>query len=356
MIQICREALRQIQSGDYRRAEAHAGLVYQTGLKEFPEGDEGKEKAHQDDVFKAIAEMEPPEVYRQAFRQRRAVLEGLSGQGLPTWVRIGKGQGRLLFGHGDETCHEIGLRVNWTYGMPIIPGSALKGIARNLVHAKFKHDPASPWYPGADGQGKDAGQAFLYTFGRTDEGGNVVFHDAWYVPRTNHHPFTQDVVTTHHRDWYMEGKPPIDGDTPIPNAFLAAQGDFLFAISGAEQRWVEVVAAILQEALETQGVGGKTVAGYGHFKFEVPSGPTGGAPEKIEVRQVTIAYKNKQQVWEAKDDKNVVIAHAKGNDWLKGESPTNFRNKIVSKGKRIKVKIRFKEGEKLGALLEYIKE
>src|SRR5579883_1204694 len=41
---------------------------------------------------------------------------------------------RLIVGLGSENILETGLRLNQTYGVPIIPGSALKGLAAHYCH------------------------------------------------------------------------------------------------------------------------------------------------------------------------------------------------------------------------------
>ena len=42
--------------------------------------------------------------------------------------------GRLIVGLGSENVLETGIRLHHTYGLPIIPGSAFKGLAAHYCH------------------------------------------------------------------------------------------------------------------------------------------------------------------------------------------------------------------------------
>src|ERR1700680_515711 len=41
---------------------------------------------------------------------------------------------RLIVGLGSENVLETGIRLHHTYGLPVIPGSALKGLAAHYCH------------------------------------------------------------------------------------------------------------------------------------------------------------------------------------------------------------------------------
>jgi CRISPR-associated protein Cmr6 len=73
-------------------------------------------------------------------------------------------------------------------------------------------------------------------------------------------------MTVHHPDYYQgQGSPPADWDNPNPVAFLSAHGRFLLALTGPEE-WSRAALEILTEALEQDGVGAKTAAGYGRMR------------------------------------------------------------------------------------------
>lgn len=92
------------------------------------------------------------------------------------------------------------------------------------------------------------------------------FHDAWWVPESAERPLTEEVVTTHHPDYYgHEGATPAtDFDSPIPNAQIAVRGAFLFVLEGP-LAWLELAEQMLIAALAQHGIGAKTRTGYGLF-------------------------------------------------------------------------------------------
>ena len=56
-----------------------------------------------------------------------------------------KTKSRLIVGLGDESVYETSIRLHRNYGVPYIPGSALKGITKHIVILKIaeklqKHD------------------------------------------------------------------------------------------------------------------------------------------------------------------------------------------------------------------------
>src|ERR1017187_4825201 len=45
----------------------------------------------------------------------------------------GKVNGRLAMGLGNESVLEVGIRLSHSYGTPVIPGSAVKGVLRSRM-------------------------------------------------------------------------------------------------------------------------------------------------------------------------------------------------------------------------------
>lgn len=182
---------------------------------------------------------------------------------------------RLLIGMGNKMGMEVGLTFSRTYGMPVIPGSALKGLCRRyyLKHLEGANDSH-------DAKGKSVPEATFHTlFGTTGAGGLVTFYDAWYVPGSAPGgPLRRDVITVHHRKYYGEkgGTPPTDFDDPTPVAFLSATGRFLFAVKGPTEAWTQFAMDLLKMALADYGVGGKTSSGYGRFGSATGATPGGG--------------------------------------------------------------------------------
>jgi len=208
---------------------------------------------------------------------------------------------RLLIGHGNASAVDVGLTVHHTWGVPIIPGSALKGLLAHYVDATYgPSDPGKkPWEQKdeertrADYQGvtwnrrrieRGPGAVYRALFGAPDAredatmrehgfdagaaAGLVTFHDALYVPDSaaGNTPFAVDVLTVHQKSYYdSTGRnAPNDYDSPNPVAFLTVRPKcrFLLVLSGPGE-WTDLAARLLADALENWGVGGKTAAGYG---------------------------------------------------------------------------------------------
>ncbi|MGI2079315.1 type III-B CRISPR module RAMP protein Cmr6 [Shewanella putrefaciens] len=171
-------------------------------------------------------------------------------------------ENRLLIGLTGQGALETGCSLNRNYGMPYIPGSSVKGIARAWAnqHLAGHSDELEQLFGTADNE-----QLHRVS-------GLVTFHDAWWVPdpkKKEHKPFVLDVVTTHHQAYYNgKQQQPSDKDSPIPNHLLAVQGSFLFVIEG-EPAAIELCQTLLEKALVDNGIGAKTTAGYGYMKVDL---------------------------------------------------------------------------------------
>jgi CRISPR-associated protein Cmr6 len=194
--------------------------------------------------------------------------------------------GRLIVGLGSENVLETGIRLHHTYGMPILPGSALKGLAahycnqvwgdeKNPKFRKPSPEDEKAYRKWLDNQGPDPGDNYhRLLFGTTDDGGCIVFHDAWFVPDSEKDPLKLDVMTPHHPKWLDGSVPPTDFDSPIPVPFLSVAGKFQVAVSwhgptsDKARNWTQRALECLRDALFHWGVGGKTSSGYGRFDQE----------------------------------------------------------------------------------------
>jgi CRISPR-associated protein Cmr6 len=191
---------------------------------------------------------------------------------------------RLLVGHGSSSATEVGLTVHHTWGVPIIPGSALKGLCAHYTSATYGSSNgmfAGPKWEKQRVTGAP-GDYYRALFGAPDvdddaSGGLVTFHDALFVPGTPdgpnaNKPFAVDVLTVHQRSYYgqLEGQTqpgqrwPNDYDSPNPVGFISVRPGtkFLLALSG-EGEWPRLALELLTEAISAWGAGGKRSAGYG---------------------------------------------------------------------------------------------
>jgi CRISPR-associated protein Cmr6 len=211
----------------------------------------------------------------------------------------GRARTRCAVGLGAKGTREVGLRLHHLYGFPIIPGSALKGLARAYALLTWAEQLAPRLQVGMEaadvlevlGQGDqykgaygpylaqiraDAGlRQINETCGAQEHAGLVCFFDA--VPNA---PLAleTDIINPHYPDYYRAfGKdpmtPPADYYSPIPVTFLtvAAESVFLFAVAPRRAGRAEDEAATaraltwLQEGLAELGMGAKTTSGYGLF-------------------------------------------------------------------------------------------
>ncbi len=150
----------------------------------------------------------------------------------------------------------LGILLHRNYSCPYILGSALKGITRHYAVEQYGAEDA----------------AVLRIFGGHFEGqdnaGSVAFMNAFPTSGSNW-KLVSDVLTRHN-DPADNG--PMDTKNPVPIVFPAvekgAQFDFIVAPARAcvASSDVEIAAKWLREALQENGVGAKTSAGYGWFR------------------------------------------------------------------------------------------
>lgn len=284
------QAIRdKLTAADRSRAE-HAGLALRRFLRDaVPRSGASREEkeAHQRDrrqlhldVIRAVAACR--NLYQQAFQRETSHLPtGTVADIIPT-------QGRLIVGLGGDNVLETGITLHHTYGVPLIPGSALKGLAAHFCDQIWGN---------ADSKFKRTKEYHEILFGTTDDSGHITFHDGWITPDSLRGDGTSglvlDVMTPHHADYYSgntrrfpDGReeliPPTDFDDPNPVTFLSVAGAFHVAVScdvpgEAGDRWAKLAFELLKEALREWGVGGKTSSGYG--RLGTASKPAVDAPQ-----------------------------------------------------------------------------
>jgi CRISPR type III-B/RAMP module RAMP protein Cmr6 len=216
--------------------------------------------------FAAVTQISADEGYKAAYRRWEAAIRGRKA--LLVTATLG---GPLAVGLGNESPTEVGLTLHRVYGMPLIPGSAIKGACLRAVRRMEIEEKARP------------------LFGDTDEMGYAVFHDAWYVPDSvGGTPLAVDTVTVHHPDYYQQGGKvfPTDFDDPNPVPFISvktgAQFRFGLEIAASDDvaaGWRDFAETMLRYTLTEIGIGGKTNAGYGWFKEVVCEHPV--TPEML---------------------------------------------------------------------------
>jgi CRISPR-associated protein Cmr6 len=234
-----------------------------------------------------------PPVYRTAFERWKAAVESRC---CTAQVAV---ESRLLVGLGNHSPLEIGFSLHHTYGVPYLPGSALKGVLNHWAAERlsaadkrwtgvtYKSGPVAPpgeWHAALFGQPE---------IDRDHPGsrGAVEVMDALYVPDSapGDCPLDVDILTPHQVDYYRsEGTQlPNDWTSPEPHAFLSIRrpARFLLATAGPSD-WAVLAMRHLLDALAPmgdearnhaagRGIGGKTAAGYGrmtlHGDIQLPA-------------------------------------------------------------------------------------
>lgn len=222
--------------------------------------DDQADSKKQSDFLAKVSAIPTPEAYVAFYNRWTQMLDALGAKKRPAHVKA-----RMIVGLGDESVLETSIALHRTYGVPYIPGSALKGLAASYARQKLGED----WQ-----KNSKANDAYKVVFGNTDDAGYITFFDALYRPKTgfNQRALHPDVMTVHHRNYYQNSAtPPADWDDPNPVPFLTATGDYMIALAAPEMdeqdAWIEKTFTILKYALADMGIGAKTSSGYGRLEL-----------------------------------------------------------------------------------------
>lgn len=251
-----------------KKVGSNAGLLRDRFLKVAVKDKKNHPDARRD-LFEAmcLAIAQSKETYAAAYYRQESALKNLKSKGLFST------DGRMVIGLGGENVLETGLTLNHTYGTPMIPGTALKGLAAHYCHQAWG---------AADEKFKLGGEHHQTIFGTTEDSGHIIFHDAWITPQSLDGSLQLDVMTPHHGEYYSDKNgltPPTDFEDPNPVTFLSVVGTFHVAVScdvsGPDgDEWAERIFGLLSDALREWGIGGKTNAGYGRLVLEGSGGET----------------------------------------------------------------------------------
>jgi len=100
----------------------HAGLW----LNKYISQQDSKEDNSRSILVQQVAELPIPEIYTTFYeRWEKALKTDIEG----AEARVAAIKGRMIVGLGDESVLETSIMLHHTYGVPYIPGSALKGLA-----------------------------------------------------------------------------------------------------------------------------------------------------------------------------------------------------------------------------------
>jgi len=256
-----------------------------------------------------------PEKFRQHWVQRSKTLV----ESRPHIRRKMIAVQRHIVGLGSQTTLETTITLDRCSGLPYIPGSAQKGLARSIALYKLAEKWKVPGLPtpnagdlsplealnklletqkeklelsfnrlreamqqhGVDLQALPTDMSILYkdaefllfrrVFGCGDNAGEVIFYDA---PPANNPQMAVEIMNPHFPKYYEKKSFPTDNQNPIPVPYLVVEkgSAFWFAVgaripSGAIL--LQTAWAWLSDGLLRLGIGAKTSSGMGIFREPV---------------------------------------------------------------------------------------
>ena len=168
--------------------------------------------------LQSFVTLKPPASYQRAVERWSKLSADLPGL-TQRWAIT---RSSLAIGTGNFSPAENGLSLHGTWGVPYLPGAALKGLASR----------AATWFDLS--------------------------------------PSESEVMTPHAAPYYSSRgkKAPDDSQDPIPIQFLVVPKNtrFLVTLDCPEDRtWAETAMTILDFGLTKLGLGGMTSSGYGRF-------------------------------------------------------------------------------------------
>lgn len=220
----------------------------------------------------AVQKSEGKSAWFKEMKPDSHIDEQLAEQVYARWLRAIEAMGadhfdartdwRMVVGLGGETVLETDLTLHHVYGIPYIPGSALKGLTRAYVTGEVEGYRSKKL--------EEDGSDVQRIFGTQKDAGSVIFFDA--MPVKAEFEVSLDIMNPHYPDYYGDKKPPTNNQNLNPITFLTiTNATFTFALAlrrgdeakDDEKGDVGKVKGWLQQALRNYGVGGKTSAGYG---------------------------------------------------------------------------------------------
>lgn len=216
-------------------------------------------------------------------KRRKNFMDALTGSGLfHSKGFSSKCHWRLVIGLGAAHPQETSMTLHHIYGIPYIPGSAIKGVtkhwavqklAAHLFQSKNNNDFEKTLKEISENleNGKENDiivddiefNDLIKIFGTQKKAGEVIFMDAFPIGDIN---LKMDIMNTHYQDYYKGDKPPADWLNPNPIKFLTVEEtSFQFYLLSKNQKLLIIAEKLLKEALKESGIGAKTSLGYGLF-------------------------------------------------------------------------------------------
>lgn len=248
------------------------------------------------------------EDYKKFYKLQEWLWKSLNAE-----ILVLKTKSRLVIGLGDESVYETSIRLHRNYGVPYIPGSALKGVTKHyaiyrLVDENYEtlrdklkkgdffeltgsvqklieepDDSKVSDFKSLSFNLKDEQitlEDLRKIFGTQKYEGSIIFFDAFPTPdNLNQKPVLElDIMNPHYQPYYSASnnelqnnveKAPGDWHSSNPIFFFTVPAGITFQFAIAPRNSDELLdkaKLLLELALKEFGVGAKTSLGYGRFE------------------------------------------------------------------------------------------
>lgn len=277
-------------------SDANAGLRFQKFVGW--EGPEFRDVNRSEFAKQSAGVVGADALLREAAERRARFVEAVGGTSAEFHTAT-----RLAVGLGASHPLENGMTWHPTLGVPYLPATSVKGMARSWATTWEQADPALlDRIFGPRSRGESPGKA------EDDRWvGAVCFFDALPVRPVR---VEADVMTPHHAEYYRGEGPAVDWDSPviIPFMTVAANTKFVISVAPRGDRAslddVNLVWQWVYDALSWVGIGAKTSSGYGRFTRRevpkvVPVEKAAGAPvarSPLHQKMIQDGYENLDQL------------------------------------------------------------
>jgi CRISPR-associated protein Cmr6 len=223
--------------------------------------------------IKAIAERHKHSIENLNIESKSIILK-------PEW--------RMVIGLGNESVYETSMTLHHIYGIPYIPGSAIKGVVRSHIITELFGVDENDSLDLKNAENKalqDPGFCDIFgcpqkSFYNESRQGKLIFFDAFPQSDPQMKP---DVMNPHYGPYYSDpsgNTPPADYHNPVPIPFLTVENTEFEFIIGINEKTntpiqegvfegkhpLEVAFEYIKKALSDHGIGAKTAVGYGYMK------------------------------------------------------------------------------------------
>lgn len=214
-------------------------------------------------------------LFKNAFPEKHAIL-------------IGQLEGRLAINLSDSLIENAGISLDRLFGLPYIPGSAVKGVCRHaalhlLKEGQISHDDFQTIFGTSENDYRPGNELAYYAQDvpedNRDKKGCIDFLPVYPV---NEAKIVVDLTNVHYPTYYQGNKKDkidpgvvrsLSKENPVPNYFPVVEVGARFAFCLCANQLckdfslVQKAQECLKEALSINGIGAKTACGYGWFSF-----------------------------------------------------------------------------------------